>query len=153
MIQRHKSDPRRFYFGRRQEISYNSETGRVIGSDSCFLWLTCALIILPTLICLSIVILYNPSFDPFSKYTCTIAITASLFLSLRSLFVCSFSDPGIIPSLSKEEDPDKYDAQFKHQVQYMNEQELNEYFNSEEGYEADHAARFFHLRKFKYIYP
>ena len=91
----------KFYLGRNKDVSYNTRTGRVSGGDAYFLVLTLSLILVPSLGCLVCAIWLNANLELWLQILLTVILSLSVFMCLRSLLKCAFTDPGIIPSLTK----------------------------------------------------
>lgn len=91
---------RTHYFGEEKAVKYNSESNKLSPSDVCFTYFTLALILIPSSLCLVVVICLNDQFPWWLKIILSILYIITLYASLYNLFKCSQTDPGIIPSLS-----------------------------------------------------
>ena len=88
------------YFGDKKNMSYNSRTKRVCPADWPFILITLFLILTPSLLCLVVVIIMNDKFSIELKVFLVIIYVTSLAVCLWSLYYCSSTEPGIIPSLT-----------------------------------------------------
>ena len=89
------------YFGEHKNLRYNAATRRLCPSDCGFTFLTLALILIPSSVCLFYVIPFS-RYEVWLKVVLTIVNSLSLALCLYYLLKCTYTEPGIIPSLSLE---------------------------------------------------
>jgi hypothetical protein len=80
-------------------VTYNSKTKKICPSDWMFTLFTLCLIVIPTALCLVVVIAMNEKFPIWLKIIFSIAICISVFLCLRMLYKCATTDPGILPNV------------------------------------------------------
>lgn len=86
--------------GKDGELSYNSQSKKVCPSDWVFAVFTVALIVIPTALALVVVVPMNEKIPIWLVIVFEIAICISVFFSLRMLYKCSTTDPGVIPNVS-----------------------------------------------------
>ena len=86
------------YVGDQQRVKYNSKTRRVCPSDWLFVIFTTSIIVVPTIIAVYL-IQTNEILQMAIKIIVTVIVLAWMYMSLKSLYTCSMSDPGIIPSI------------------------------------------------------
>lgn len=120
------ANPSKLYFGREQNVSYSPASGCLSPSDNSFLAITLTLILVPSLLCLVVVIFLNYRFEIWLKVLLTIIYAISLYMCLSQLFKCSFTDPGILPALAEEQDAGRPDSKKHYHVKYMDESELHQ---------------------------
>lgn len=99
------------------------------------------------MLCLVVTINMNSTFVIWVKVFLSIIYSATLFLCMYQLFKCSFTDPGIIPSLPPDMDSDKPDSDTKYYVSYMDQKELDNKLTESS------ACQFYSLKKFKFVLP
>ena len=95
-----RANRRTHYFGEEKAVKYNSESQKISPSDVCFTYFTLSLILIPSSLCLIVVICLNEYFAWWLKIILSILYIITLYASLYNLFKCSQTDPGIIPSIS-----------------------------------------------------
>ena len=84
----------------------------------------------------------------------SVVVLVWMYMSLKSLYTCSMSDPGIIPSIINDRSiPDrqinKPNPYINHFVRYQTRNELDGTMRSLEV--DEYVARYYHVNKFKYI--
>lgn len=87
------------YIGCEKSLTYNSKSKRVCPSDWMFTVGTLLLILVPTFLAITVVIAMNEHFPLWLMVLLSFCILLTLYLCLSSLYNCSTTDPGIIPSL------------------------------------------------------
>ena len=109
-------------------MSYNTKTKKVCPSDWMFTVGTLLLIIIPTGLTISVVIAMNEHFSVWLMVLLSVLVLLTLYLCLSSLYNCSTTDPGVIPSLATSGIPDKQrvkaDPKKEYYCQYQNREEL-----------------------------
>jgi hypothetical protein len=85
--------------GKEKVISYNYKTRKICPSDWIFTIFTASIIVFPTCICQFWIIALNENIHVWLKIVNFIIVSISLTLCLYYLFKCSYTDPGIIPSV------------------------------------------------------
>ena len=92
----------RYRIGNTGKVRYNAKTGRLWPSDFCFTMCTLSLILVPTALCYYWAIFRAETIEMvFVKVLLACIYTIFLTLSLRNLYKCSFTEPGVIPSLGE----------------------------------------------------
>jgi hypothetical protein len=81
-----------------QGTSYNLETKRVFPVSWKFMGLTLLLILGPTITMMVCLLVQNPYISEWLKITFGSISVVTMGVSLKYLFVCAFSDPGVIPA-------------------------------------------------------
>lgn len=155
MPRKKSSDPRKHYIGEDQALTYNSETDRVWPSDWPFILVTLFLILVPSLLCLVVVILMNEKFPVVLKAFLIAIYLISLGVCLWSLLRCSATDPGIIPSLTMHKIlPDtrklKANNKFSYYALYQSEDQVEGTMRELGVPDDDYVAKFYHKNKFQY---
>ena len=87
------------YIGCEKSVTYNTKSKRVCPSDWMFTVGTLLLILVPTFLAITVVVAMNEHFPVWLMILLTLCILLTLYLCLSSLYNCSTTDPGIIPSL------------------------------------------------------
>lgn len=82
-------------------VRYNAITKKVQPSDRCFKIVTLTIILGPTAAGVMVTIYHNELMFWWLKLILTILDLTSLYFSLKNLYLCSTTDPGIIPSISQ----------------------------------------------------
>ena len=141
------------YVGDQQRVKYNSKTRRVCPSDWHVVIFTTSIIVVPTFIAIYLIQTHE-SLQMAIKIIISVIVLVWMYMSLKSLYTCSMSDPGIIPSIINDRSiPDrqinKPNPHINHFVRYQTRNELDSTMHSL-GVE-DFAARYYHVNKFKYI--
>ena len=103
-----------------------------------------------------IVVGLNEKLDWWILILLGLVVLTSMSFSLYILYKCSLSDPGIIPAIINDKDiPNKQDYKAKpkseYYAAYQTRAELEETLRKEGLGPKDYAAKFYHLKKFKYI--
>lgn len=86
--------------GEKEALKYNSKTQRLCPSDCGFTTITFILILVPSAFCLGYIILFGQVFDIWLRALLFIINGGTLFLCLYNLCKCTYTEPGIIPSLT-----------------------------------------------------
>ena len=108
------------YVGTEKSVTYNTKTKKVCPSDWMFTMGTLLLIIVPTGLTISVVIAMNDHFPIWLMVLLTFCILLTLYLCLSSLYKCSTTDPGVIPSLGTMPGiPDKQRARADPKKEYF----------------------------------
>lgn len=117
--------------------------------------LTLLLILVPSALCLIVVILLNEKFPIELKLFLTVLYLISLSVCLFSLLYCSGTEPGVIPSLTMHNIlPDRREYQpnkkLSYYALYQDRAELDRTMKDLGYREEDYAAKFFDKKKYKY---
>ena len=117
------------YIGVDKSLTYNTRTKKVCPSDWMFTLGTLILILVPTGLAICVVIAMNSHFPIWLMILLTLCILLTLYLCLSSLYNCSTSDPGVIPSLGtsngiKDQSRLKPDSKKEYYCQYQSREEL-----------------------------
>ena len=97
----------------------------------------------------------NEKFPLWVKILLTVVYATSVYVCLRSLFRCSASDPGIIPSLTMHNRlpatvKEKPRAGGQYYTLYKTEEELEDTMREQGVPQDDYTAKFYNKSKFKY---
>ena len=95
-----------YLIGKKQEVKYNYISQRITPSDMCFVYFTLSIILIPTLLCIVVVIWMTDEFPIWLKVILSILDLITLYLCIYSLYKCSSTDPGIIPPVNDGTLPD-----------------------------------------------
>jgi hypothetical protein len=111
-----------YLIGKKKEVKYNYTSERITPSDMCFVYFTLSIILIPTLLCIIVVIWMTEAFPIWLKLILTLLDLTTLYFCLYFLYKCSSTDPGIIPPLSDAILPEsalkKSNIEFDYYVQY-----------------------------------
>ena len=122
------------------------------------IWLfTLTIIVVPSFFCIYITIWgcqNNEDFDTNAKIFLTIIYCLSLLICLWSLFMVTFTEPGILPSIFMNTkitniESKKINVYKDYYCEYKNRQELNEMFD--ELKIKNTVDKYYNLNKFKYL--
>ena len=87
-------------------MKYNYTSERITPSDMCFVYFTLSIILIPTILCITVVIWLTEAFPLWLKLLLTVLDLLTLYFCLYFLYRCSSTDPGIIPSINDGTLPD-----------------------------------------------
>lgn len=87
--------------GNKGKVVYNARTRRLWPSDLRFTMVTNSLIHVPTTLCYLYAIIWAETMSTALKVVVLIIYTFSIYGSCRNLYKCSFTEPGIIPTIEK----------------------------------------------------
>lgn len=125
----------KYSIGKEGAFSYNSHSRRVCPSDWVFTIFTVALIVIPTALVLVVVVPMNEKIPIWLMILLEILICVTVFLSLRMLFKCATTDPGVIPNASvynsgiTDQNKCKIDLKKEYYAKYLDRNELNQVMN------------------------
>ena len=132
--------------GSKNKVDYNFKTKCLLPSGCHFIFLTLILILCPSSVSYWLIVV-NIKTALWIKLVLLCLQTLSLLLCLKALFTVSFTEPGIIPKV-KGNTTIKDKSKPVH-VDYMDFDELEEYFKKEEI--TNEIEKYYHKRKFKFI--
>lgn len=121
----------KYLIGKEGALSYNSQSRRVCPSDWVFTIFTTALIVIPTALVLIVVVPMNEKIPIWVKIILEILICITAFLSLKMLFTCATTDPGVVPNVSvynpsiPDQNKFKIDTKKEYYAKYLDINELN----------------------------
>ena len=91
----------KYRIGNKGAVKYNAKTGRLWPSDIGFTLCTLTLILGPSSLCFMYAIILAETLNTLAKVLLVLFYLSSIYMSLRNLYKCSFTEPGIIPTLSE----------------------------------------------------
>jgi hypothetical protein len=89
-----------YKIGKNKNITYNFISQRLTPSDSCFVYITLSIILIPTFLCVTVAIWMADVFSIWIKVLFVSLDITTLYYCLFFLHKTGSTDPGIIPSLN-----------------------------------------------------
>ena len=133
-------------------IEYNSKNDTIWPADFKFVPVSLGAILGPSAFLLLVVVWMcdESVLDIPSKIALTILYLISLFMCLRNFYLVSFTEPGILPSMKKNNMAVKFaDPIRDYYVEYLSKAELAETMRQKGVREA--VDKFYSLKKFKHM--